>query len=81
MSARTSGTKCGILAWSRAQCNVAGVRKSGLMGFCDVAPGQRKVLSVRFLHGDRFYRCNLPAASSSHPEIKSDWGRVGLGLW
>ena len=35
---------------------LTGVRKSGLMGFCDVAPGQRKVLGIRFLHGDKPFR-------------------------
>jgi hypothetical protein len=32
------------------------VRKSGLMGFCDVAPGQRKVLAIRFLHNSKPFR-------------------------
>ncbi len=27
------------------------------MGFSDVAPGQRKVLGIRFLHSDSPFRC------------------------
>ena len=36
------------------------------MGFCDVAPGQRKILAIRFLHGDRLYRCNSIWLTNMH---------------
>ena len=61
------GRAQGIWGTARLQLTLmyksAGIRKSGLMGFCDVAPGQRKILAIRFLHGDKPFRCDCTAGA------------------
>ena len=34
----------------------SGVSKAGLMGFCDVAPNQKKTLRIQYLYRNRAYR-------------------------
>ena len=34
----------------------SGVSKAGLMGFCDVAPNQKKTLKIQYLYRNRAYR-------------------------
>lgn len=37
-----------------------GVKKSGIMGFCDPCPGEPKQLYVEYTYGDKTFEVTLP---------------------
>lgn len=43
-----------------------GVKKSGIMGFCDPCPGEPKQLYVEYTYGGKTFEVTIPTNMSSH---------------